>query len=559
VFYQTQPGLPVTFCKNHSRRKLTDESFTGQTKEEREERLLAKLPYAAEATVHHYSRQGDSLCMADTRSQRIHWLTGMAGTGKSTIARTIARTCYDEGRLGASFFFSRGGGEREKARTFVTTIAVQLARRHAQLRAEICEAVRKQPDIAQHALSDQWKQLVLRPCERMRAAAPGALQCAPLVIVVDALDECHAADEIEFVLALLSQTSGLAVAELRILLTSRPEIPIREGLLGMPESSRRHLVLHQIDPSVVGRDIRVFLERSLAQGLRNSPWLADMSDDEVLHQLEQRAGGLFIWAATVCRFILEGGPIGRKRLAIILKRDLPSSGTHPELKLDDIYIGILRTAVSNNLTGTEREEFCNILRTVLGTIAVSFSSLSVPSLASLLSLPYHEVLDSLRDLHSVIDVSDDCSEPIRLQHASVRDFLLDDRRCSDACFRVDELEAHTNFAHCCLFFMNHNLKKNICRLAGPGAITGEIARERLDQHIPPPLRYACLYWVQHIQLSQQAEALRNPVNSFMREHFLHWLEVLGLTGRMSEAVEALALLGTLYVRELREWKRLCVK
>jgi archaellum biogenesis ATPase FlaH len=51
--------------------------------------------------------------------------------------------------------------------------------------------------------------------------------CAPPLVIVDALDECHSADEIQFVLALLSQTSSLVVAELRILLTSQPEIPIR--------------------------------------------------------------------------------------------------------------------------------------------------------------------------------------------------------------------------------------------------------------------------------------------------------------------------------------------
>jgi hypothetical protein len=185
-------------------------------------------------------------------SQRIYGLSGMAGTSKSTIAHTIARACLDAGCLGASFFFSRGGDKRETVRTFVTSIAVQLARLLLQgpsrraLRAAICDAVREQPDIAQHALIDLWKQLMLRPCEKMRASssAPPAAALAldaepcapPLVIVVDALDECHSADEIEFVLALLSQTSGLAVAELRIFLTSRPEILIREGLLDLPET-----------------------------------------------------------------------------------------------------------------------------------------------------------------------------------------------------------------------------------------------------------------------------------------------------------------------------------
>jgi type II secretory pathway predicted ATPase ExeA len=494
-------------------------------------------------------------------SQRIYWLSGMAGTGKSTIARTIARACLDDGRLGASFFFSRGG-ERETARTFVTTIAVQLARLQLPcrrvLRAAICEAVRTQPDIAQHALIDQWKRLVLQPCERMRAeaeAAPDAPPGAPpLVIVVDAFDECHSADEIEFVLALLSQTSGLAVAELRILLTSRPEIPIREGLLDMPESARRHLVLHQIDSRVVNRDIQIYFERSLARVIRCGPLLPDMPDDIVLQQLETLAGGLFVWAATACRFIKEGGPNARRRLDTILQRKLLLSGTHPELMLDEMYTSVLRNAVPENVVDRERESFCKLLRTVLGTIAVSFSSLSMESLASLLFLPEHEVVDIFRDLHSIIDIPDSPHEPIRLHHASVRDFLLNKQRCSDTYFQVDKLEAHTHFAFQCLRFLDDQLRKNICCLRGPGVLTRTNRPEVIYQCVPPPLRYACLYWVQHIQLSRNQQMLRDSVERFMRMHFLHWLEVLGVIGRMTEAVEMVALLSILYVRESRESK-----
>jgi hypothetical protein len=136
-------------------------------------------------------------------------------------------------------------------------------------------------------------------------------RAAPLIIVVDALDECHLADVIEFVVALLSQTSVWAAAELRVILTSRPEITIRASLFDIPESARRHLVLHRIDASVVDPDIRVYLERTLARVIRRGPLLADMSHGEILRQLEQRAGGLFIWAATASRFIKEGGPLAQ--------------------------------------------------------------------------------------------------------------------------------------------------------------------------------------------------------------------------------------------------------
>jgi hypothetical protein len=192
--------------------------------------LLAKLPYAPEAAFNHASRQGHALCLANTRTQvlhdimtwargetgggeeRVYWLNGMAGTGKSTIARTVARICCDDGgRLGASFFFSRGGGELETARKFVTSIAIQLARRLPLLKQRICAALRSEPDVVSQTLSDQWKQLVLRPCETL-----GAEDAPPLVIVIDALDECTNEREIEFVLQLLSTTAGLMTAQLRI-------------------------------------------------------------------------------------------------------------------------------------------------------------------------------------------------------------------------------------------------------------------------------------------------------------------------------------------------------
>jgi hypothetical protein len=243
--------------------------------------LLEKLPYAEHATFNHYNCGGDSLCLPNTRTQvladimawarggppsasssasgssgsspRIYWLDGMAGTGKSTIARTVARRCYDEGRLGASFFFSRGGGELETARKLVTSIAVQLAQHSPALRQRICAAVAAHPTIAQQTLHDQWRQLVLRPFQQLASASDGPLQpvaatvpVPTIVVVIDALDECSDEREIGFVTELLSETTGLAVAQLKIFLTSRPEVAIREGMLEVPAAQRQHVILHHI-------------------------------------------------------------------------------------------------------------------------------------------------------------------------------------------------------------------------------------------------------------------------------------------------------------------------
>ena len=50
----------------------------------------------------------------------------IAGTGKSTILRTVTQSFADERLLAASFFFKRGEGDRGNASRFFTTIARQL-------------------------------------------------------------------------------------------------------------------------------------------------------------------------------------------------------------------------------------------------------------------------------------------------------------------------------------------------------------------------------------------------------------------------------------------------
>ena len=95
----------------------------------------------------------------DKRS--LFWLNSLAATGKSTIARTIAHQSYEEGRLGASFFFSRGNGDVGTAEKFVTSKAQPLASQSPILQEYIRESVHQYQDIANRSLHDQWRQLIL--------------------------------------------------------------------------------------------------------------------------------------------------------------------------------------------------------------------------------------------------------------------------------------------------------------------------------------------------------------------------------------------------------------
>lgn len=79
----------------------------------------------------------------------------MASTGKSTIAHTVARDYFEQGRLAASFFFSRGGGDAGNASKFVTTIAIQLAVHIPLVERQIWDTITACSIIASQSLADQ--------------------------------------------------------------------------------------------------------------------------------------------------------------------------------------------------------------------------------------------------------------------------------------------------------------------------------------------------------------------------------------------------------------------
>src|SRR5580700_4769972 len=124
---------------------------------------LSKLPFAEGAAFDSYVDELDARCHPETRidllrhikewvddpqGKCIFWLNGMAGTGKSTVARTVAQSFADDGRLGASFFFKRGEGERGNASRFFTTIAAQLVRTVPATTPYLSKAIDADPGIS---------------------------------------------------------------------------------------------------------------------------------------------------------------------------------------------------------------------------------------------------------------------------------------------------------------------------------------------------------------------------------------------------------------------------
>ena len=411
----------------------------------------------------------------------------MAGTGKSTIAHTIAAELDEKTDLGASFFFSRGVGQLANAALFVTILAHQLADRIPVLRPCISEAVTRNPGIVQQDMRKQWKELIVQSIKKITT------QYRTVIVVIDALDECGCANDMKLILQLLIELKGFSSMRLGVIVTSRPETPIQLGFKTMPEIIHQNLVLHDVEQRIVEHDVLIFLETEFAR-IRKEQGLEDWPSEEQIRTVLKASNCLFIYAATVCCFVGEPSALlPEERLAMILQSS--ATNMYPTANLDEMYIQVLRAHTGVKTSMEDKERF----KQVVGSIIVLYDVLSLTDISSLLGLFTRQVRAALNSLHSLLHIPDNPHSPIRLLHPSFRDFLLDRDRCSDLQFWVDRTIAGRDLASACLRLMTRYLVTNICQLREPSAAPSGIQREILSNHFSKALQYASLYWVDHLE------------------------------------------------------------
>ncbi|PVH97942.1 putative WD-repeat protein [Periconia macrospinosa] len=547
--------------------------------------VLKSLPTAKDAPFNAYGRQHDPTCLPDTgvdllreihdwadgeHSPGLFWLSGLAGTGKSTIAQTVAATYHATGQLAASFFFSRAGGDVGHAGMFITSIAVQLANSIPGLKRKVCEAIAKHNDIASQSIDDQWHELVLSPLSSLQQQQQQQQQqqeqeqeqekqeeeeeeeeeekrWSRYIVIVDALDECDDQNNVQIILQRLAEVQSLQGTQLRVLLTSRPEVPIQYGFTQVRRDEHQDFALHDIEPAIVQHDIGVFLRHELGLVGQKCGFAAGWPEEKAIARLVQNSGGLFIWAATACRFVGEDHQLAETRLSSLLHQ-AGNGMLPPERKLDEIYTTVLASSVRGERSEAESQALHELFRQVVGPIVTLQDPLSVASLAGLLGKDVATLRRTLANLHSVLDVPTNESKTVRPPHPSFRDFVLNQSRCSDARFHIDERLVHGEIYRRSLQVLSKHLRRDVCSLQDPGARTADLSRAEVDRYIQPHVQYACRFWVYHCRRSDIDTDNCHDVEMFLRKHFLHWLESLGLLGRVPDAVDMVHTLDSMFSR-----------
>jgi hypothetical protein len=352
------------------------------------------------------------------------------------------------------------------------------------------------------------------------------------------LDECKGERDIRLILQLLAEIKSLYTTRLRVFLTSRPETPVRLGFRTMPGIIYHDLVLHDISRATIDHDIAIFLRVKFQEIREEFEYLPlGWPGHDKIERLVQRADGLFIYAATVYRFINGDGQWSQQNLLDIVLPDAGSgqspewahnvSSKSPTWELDEIYTQILQHSFNKVQDGRDKGRLSQMLKLIVGSFALLAEPLPAATLANLLQISPETVNLRVRHLHSVLNIPQSQDHPIRLLHPSFRDFLVNKDRCSDPNFWVDEKQAHRTLAESCIQLMSASLKQDICGQGAPGALVADIESSRVERSLPPEVQYACLYWIQHLQRSGTQLHDGDQVHQFLQVHLLHWLEALG--------------------------------
>ncbi|KAJ1304056.1 hypothetical protein OPQ81_008464 [Rhizoctonia solani] len=444
----------------------------------------------------------------DPEGKRVYWMNGMAGTGKTTIACSLAHALENRGQLGASFFCSKRSPECRDANRIVPTIAYQLSQFSTPFRAALFNVLNSDPDISSRNITSQFEKLLNDPLMESKYKLP-----RNVVVIIDALDECDSPSAVKLVLeVLLRFTTGLPI---KFFVTSRPEPRIYDK---MSQNTRSQSImhLHEIEQSIVRADIELYLKEELSH----------MAPKEAqILQLSNLAGNLFIYAATAVRYIQPDDVFvdSEDRLGKVLSAQLRSSKNLADI--DDLYSAILTAALKNEKLEVDETRRIQL---VLWTVVCLRESVDIDTLTALVGMgEKKQILAALKPIRSVVCVSE-TTGLVSTLHVSFPDYIFSRERANG--FFCDKEAHHLVLAARCFRIMSTGLRFNICNLASSFILDSAIPDldKKLSKNISATLSYACQYWGDHFTLAQASQKIGEDLSEFLSHRLLFWIEVLNL-------------------------------
>ena len=463
------------------------------------------------AEIINWATQGD----AETAEKNVLWLHGMAGSGKSTVATTIARYFGSLGRQGAYLFFERATSKPDSA---IRTLAYKLARFDENIDSAVNAALSANQSIIDLPLEDQFEKLLRIPLAYVAEKLTG-----PIIVVLDALDECGDQGSRQSLLRILATQLPTLSPIFRFLITSRAEEDIRSKF---KHSDLVFSLESMVTEDEARSDIRAYITFELDSVQNRRELSKDWLTTKQVDLLVKNSEGLFIWASTICKLI-DSTPVHE------LETLLSGTSSQGIQGLDVLYATTLERSHSwGNANFDSWKPFRSVMALVL------FSPMGLNDATVDIMLGISEAASSryiLACFSALLEYSP--GNTIRPLHASFRDYLTDKDRSGGRPWSLTSVDPESVLAEGCFRIMSSQLRFNICGITtsykeDSDYFTGPNTRVAISKE----LKYACQHWEAHLKGAQIVdEAIIKMLETFSYHLFLFWDEVMEISGLWREA------------------------
>jgi len=376
-----------------------------------------------------------------SKVDRIFWVTGIPGSGKSTLSATIVEDLRENHTpVSAQFFISRNIPETVDPEKIIPTIAQQLAI-SSPTAARILEMALK--DGYPATRKKQVTSLLLDPIRELSKL------CDVVVILIDALDELQ--DAARSVMEILSHIAPIKCDlpdNVRFIITSRPEhwadISTSKNL--KLEVFKQQCLTTESSVS----EVHSFIVARMREIKPDEPYWQDWPHHYQLQRLSDKANGLFHYATTALQWI--EGQI-RKYKKACRSRVFDQFDQMGIGQLDDLYKLVLTSWENVDDSGVNAQTQLDGFHHVIGTILTLEKPLTMHQIIALLSdIPEDkfDVTNFLQQMRSVLIPGTTTSfyEATPQMHKSFRDYIMSNR--APPGFQILSWNAHFVTARSCL-------------------------------------------------------------------------------------------------------------
>ncbi|KAF5324236.1 hypothetical protein D9619_011255 [Psilocybe cf. subviscida] len=272
-------------------------------------------------------------------SDRILWLSGPAGGGKTAIMKTIAEQSTNQVVRTVNFFFFRTDTTRNSGHSVIPTLLYQIFQLYPLSMRIMAKILSTHSRILDGSIAQQ--------CALLSALAPVIQRSTPagarIVLLIDGLDECDVNAEISQS-GILHALNALVMQDnspFSLLIASRPEARIQMAFNQLPSHVQTIFLDDQYSPE---NDIRQFVKTEFRKIKGSHPSARSLPPEwpsvPDVEEIVTKSSGQFIYAATVMRYIARASTVP----SLSLKRVqgiIPAASNSPFTHLDSIYAFIL--------------------------------------------------------------------------------------------------------------------------------------------------------------------------------------------------------------------------